>query len=132
MRCAPSLFIVCLTGDCIQAITVIRRRWFLMAKELLRHDAEEKCEVESAGTKPGIMRPEAIAVMKEFGMEILKHSSKDVDEFQGQKFDYIITEDGCPINAHNNYGESALGSSPRAIRGKPLKFQKIDSAKMCN
>jgi arsenate reductase len=35
-----------------------------MAEGLLRHDAVERFDVESAGTKPGIVRPEAIAAMK--------------------------------------------------------------------
>jgi arsenate reductase len=34
-----------------------------MAEGLLRHDARERFEVESAGTKPSIVRPEAIAAM---------------------------------------------------------------------
>ena len=33
-----------------------------MAEGLLRHDAGEAFEVQSAGTKPGTVRPEAIAV----------------------------------------------------------------------
>src|SRR5580658_5804542 len=36
-----------------------------MAEGLLRHDARNRFTVESAGTKPSIVRPEAIAVMKE-------------------------------------------------------------------
>jgi arsenate reductase len=36
-----------------------------MAEGLLRHDAGERFDVESAGTRPGIVRPEAIAAMKE-------------------------------------------------------------------
>jgi len=35
-----------------------------MAEGLLRHDAADRFEVESAGTKPGIVRPEAIAVIR--------------------------------------------------------------------
>jgi len=36
-----------------------------MAEGLLLHEAGEKFDVESAGTKPGVVRPEAIAVMRE-------------------------------------------------------------------
>ena len=36
-----------------------------MAEGLLAHDAADRFEVESAGTKPGRVRPVAIAVMKE-------------------------------------------------------------------
>jgi arsenate reductase len=54
-----------------------------MAEGLLRFDAGDRFEVESAGTKPGIVRPEAIAVMKEVGIDITAHRSKHVKEFNG-------------------------------------------------
>jgi len=56
-----------------------------MAEGLLEHDAGDRFEVESAGTKPGRVRPEAIAVMKELGIDISGHHSKHVDEFTGVK-----------------------------------------------
>jgi len=73
-----------------------------MAEGLLAHDAAERFEVKSAGTKPGRVRPEAIAVMKELGIDISKHRSKHVDEFQGQQFDYVLTvcdnaKESCPF-----------------------------------
>ncbi len=73
-----------------------------MAEGLLRHDARERFDVESAGTKPGFVRPEAIAVMREAGIDITGHRSKHVDEFAGQQFDYVITvcdnaRETCPV-----------------------------------
>jgi arsenate reductase (thioredoxin) len=73
-----------------------------MAEGLLRHDAGDRFEVESAGTKPGIVRPEAIAVMHELGIDLSGHRSKHVDEFQGKHFDYVITvcdnaKESCPV-----------------------------------
>src|SRR5437763_16911084 len=73
-----------------------------MAEGLLRQAAGEAFEVESAGTKPGIVRPEAIAAMKELGIDISGHRSKHVDEFDGQQFDYVITvcdsaKESCPV-----------------------------------
>jgi arsenate reductase len=73
-----------------------------MAEGLLRHDAGERFEVESAGTKPSIVRPEAIAAMDELGIDISGHRSKSVKEFDGQKFDYVITvcdsaRESCPV-----------------------------------
>jgi arsenate reductase (thioredoxin) len=62
-----------------------------MAEGLLRHAAGELFEVESAGTRPGRVRPEAIAVMKELGIDISGHRSKHVKEFEGQSFDYVLT-----------------------------------------
>ena len=73
-----------------------------MAEGLLRHDAGDRFEVESAGTRPGHVRPEAIAVMKELGIDISGHRSKHVQEFESQSFDYVLTvcdnaNESCPV-----------------------------------
>ncbi|MGA8593545.1 MAG: arsenate reductase ArsC [Bryobacteraceae bacterium] len=73
-----------------------------MAEGLLRHDAGERFDVESAGTKASFVRPEAIAVMHELGIDISGHRSKSVDEFNRQQFDYVITvcdnaRESCPV-----------------------------------
>jgi arsenate reductase (thioredoxin) len=73
-----------------------------MAEGLLRHDAGDRFEVESAGTKPGTVRPEAIAAMQEVGIDISAQRSKHVDEFEGQRFDSVITvcdnaKEQCPV-----------------------------------
>jgi len=57
-----------------------------MAEGLLRHDGGAAFEVASAGTKPSHVRPEAIAAMREIGIDISGHRSKSVDEFAGQSF----------------------------------------------
>jgi arsenate reductase len=73
-----------------------------MAEGLLRHDAGNVYEVSSAGINPTHVRPEAIAVMREVGIDISGHRSKSVDEFAGQDFDYVITvcdkaKESCPL-----------------------------------
>jgi len=73
-----------------------------VAEGLLRHDFGDRFEVASAGTKPSRVRPEAIAVMKELGIDIAGHRSKSVDEFADQKFDYVLTvcdnaKETCPV-----------------------------------
>jgi arsenate reductase len=73
-----------------------------MAEGLLRHDAGDRFEVESAGTKPSRVRPEAIAAMRELDIDISGHRSKSVNEFDGQQFDYVITvcdnaKESCPV-----------------------------------
>ena len=73
-----------------------------MAEGLLRHDAGDAFEVESAGTKPGTVRREAIKAMQEVGIDISGHRSKHVDEFDGKRFDYVITvcdnaKESCPV-----------------------------------
>ena len=62
-----------------------------MAEGILRHNGGDDFEVESAGVRPSVVRPEAIEVMQEFGIDISGHRSKSVDEFIGQEFDTVIT-----------------------------------------
>ena len=73
-----------------------------MAEGLMRHELNDTAEVFSAGTKPSHVRPEAIAVMAELGIDLSGHRSKSVDEFAGQEFDYVITvcdnaNEVCPV-----------------------------------
>lgn len=93
-----------------------------MAEGLLRHDAGDRLTIESAGTKPSTLLPEAIAVMKEVGIDITSHRSKHVDEFAGQDFDYVLTvcdnaKESCPVF----FGEAARlhhsFNDPAAVEG---------------
>jgi arsenate reductase len=95
-----------------------------MAEGLLRHDAGDRFEVESAGTQPSRVRPEAIAVMAELGIDISGRWSKSVDEFRGQTFDYVLTvcdnaRESCPlfpgqtVTIHHNFED------PAAFQGSP-------------
>jgi arsenate reductase len=73
-----------------------------MAEGLLRHDSGDRFEVFSAGVSPTRVRPEAIAVMRELGIDLSAHHSKHVDEFAGQNFDYVLTvcdhaRELCPV-----------------------------------
>ena len=73
-----------------------------MAEGLLRYEGGDRFEVASAGVAPTRLRPEAIVVMKEIGIDISGHSSKLVAEFTNQKFDYVITvcdnaNEQCPV-----------------------------------
>jgi arsenate reductase len=89
-----------------------------MAEGLLRHDAGDRFEVFSAGTKPSRVRPEAVAVMRELGINISGHRSKSVDQFLGQPFDYVLTVcdhareactifPGSVITMHQNFEDPA-------------------------
>ena len=58
--------------------------------------------MQSAGTRPGSVRSEAIDVMKELGIDISGHRSKHVNEFEGQSFDNVLTvcdnaRESCPL-----------------------------------
>ncbi len=89
-----------------------------MAEGLLRHDAGRRFEAESAGTKPSPVRPEAIAAMRELGIDISGQRSKSIEEFDGQHFDYVITvcdsaRESCPVffgsadRLHHNFDDPA-------------------------
>lgn len=59
-------------------------------------------EASSAGTKASFVNPTAMEVMREIGIDISKHRSKNLSEFDGQRFDYVITLCGdanetCPL-----------------------------------
>src|SRR6266478_2517136 len=93
-----------------------------MVEGLLRHDSGDQFDVESAGTQPSRVRPEAIQVMREIGIDISGHRSKSVDEFTGQDFDYVLTvcdhaKETCPIypwhsnRMHHNFQD------PSAVEG---------------
>jgi arsenate reductase (thioredoxin) len=73
-----------------------------MAEGLFRRELGDRWEVFSAGTKPGFVRPEAIAVMAEIGVDISGQRSKSVDEFLAQQFRYVVTvcdnaRETCPV-----------------------------------
>jgi arsenate reductase len=73
-----------------------------MAEALINHDLAEKFEAFSAGMDPSFVHPLAIVVMKELGIDISRQRSKGLDEFAGQKFDYVITlcsqaDEVCPV-----------------------------------
>ncbi len=72
-----------------------------MAEGLLKNICQSKCEVFSAGTKPNIVRPEAIKVLQEIGIDISNNRSKSVNEFVDKEIDYVLTvcdhaQKNCP------------------------------------
>lgn len=93
-----------------------------MAEGLLRHDAGDRFEVFSAGTRPSQVRPEAIAVMRELGIDISGHRSKSVDEFSGQSFDYVLTvcdnaKESCPVFPGKTVMIHRSFEDPAALQG---------------
>ena len=72
-----------------------------MAEGMLRAWGGDHYEVASAGTERTRVRPEAIAVMREIGIDIGSHESKTLEPFLGQPFDWLITvcdqaREACP------------------------------------
>ena len=99
-----------------------------MAEGLLKHIAGDRLAVHSAGTKPAALRPEAIVVMKEIGIDISSNRSKHIDEFRNDAFDYVLTvcdkaHESCPVypgqtnRLHHNFEDPAavLGSEEERL-----------------
>jgi len=85
-----------------------------MAEGYLRFFAKGKAEIFSAGIKTHGLNPNAIAIMREDGIDISGHTSNHVDEYGGILFDYVITvcdhaQEHCPffpgkaIRFHQNF-----------------------------
>lgn len=73
-----------------------------MAEGITNHFWGDDLEAYSAGTKESFVNPIAIDVMKEIGIDISNHRSKNLSEFDGQAFDYVVTLCGdanetCPL-----------------------------------
>jgi arsenate reductase len=93
-----------------------------MAEGLLRHDGGGRFTVESAGTHPSRVRPEAIAAMREVGIDISGHRSKHLDEFAGVSFDYVVTvcdnaREACPIFPGATVRMHRSFEDPAAVEG---------------
>lgn len=98
-----------------------------MAEGLLRQSAGDLFDIYSAGTKPSVVRPEAIAAMREIGIDISAHRSKNVAEFDEQRFDCVITvcdnaRETCPVffgaaqRIHHSFEDPAAACGDEAQR----------------
>jgi arsenate reductase len=92
-----------------------------IAEGYLRHFAEGKAEIYSAGIETHGVNPKAIATMKEDGIDISGHTSNNIDEYQDVNFDYLITvcdhaRESCPYfptqaeKFHYNFPDPAKAS----------------------
>lgn len=57
-----------------------------------------KIEVTSSGLEASQVRPEAIATMKEIGIDISNQTSNALSEFSPEDFDVVISLCGCGVN----------------------------------
>lgn len=89
-----------------------------IAEGYLKHFAKDKAEVYSAGIETHGVNPLAIAIMKEDGIDISRHTSNNVDEYREIDFDYVITvcdnaRERCPVfpstakQLHHNFPDPA-------------------------
>lgn len=73
-----------------------------MAEAFLRQHGGDDFEVLSGGADPTTLNPMAVEVMKEIGIDISGRYSKDVAQFLGQSFHYIVrvcdkVREQCPV-----------------------------------
>lgn len=73
-----------------------------MAEGYLRHFAQNKAVVYSAGIETHGVNPRAILIMAEDGIDISAHTSNHIDEYQYIDFDFVITvcdnaKENCPF-----------------------------------
>lgn len=73
-----------------------------MAEGLLRHLAGDRFDAHSAGITSSGVRPEAVAVMREVGIDISRQRSKSADQYNGRDFDLVVTtcdeaKEVCPL-----------------------------------
>lgn len=62
-----------------------------MAEGFLRALADDRVEVESAGTEATRVHPLAIRAMAEVGVDLAGHRSKTLDRFLAEPWDCVIT-----------------------------------------
>lgn len=73
-----------------------------MAEGFLRRVAGDRFDVFSAGAHPTRLNPVAVEAMKEIGIDISGQHAKDVADFLGQSFQYVIrvcdkVREKCPV-----------------------------------
>jgi arsenate reductase len=97
-----------------------------MAEALANHYLADRCQAFSAGTEATRVNPLASRVLHELGIDISRHRSKTLDEFQGESFDHVVTLCGdanetCPL---------FIGGTERIHRGfdDPSRIKGSDEA----
>lgn len=69
-----------------------------MAEGFAKTLGKGKIEVISSGLEASQVRPEAIATMKEIGIDITNQLSKPLSDFKAEDFDVVISLCGCGVN----------------------------------
>ena len=75
-----------------------------IAEGLMNALLGDKYEAASAGTEPSKVNENAAAALKEIGIDISGHRSKNIDEFKPSDFDFVVTvcdsaKQACPYIA---------------------------------
>jgi arsenate reductase len=101
-----------------------------MAHGYLKHFAKERATIYSAGIETHGLNQQAVAIMKQDGIDISSHTSNHVDEYAAIDFDFIITvcdhaNENCPfipsenaVRLHQNFKD------PSKVEGSEEEVQK--------
>jgi ArsR family transcriptional regulator, arsenate/arsenite/antimonite-responsive transcriptional repressor / arsenate reductase (thioredoxin) len=96
-----------------------------IAEALLRSLGGNRVAVFSAGSEPSAVHPDAIQAMARRHIDLSQHTSKHLDTFIGQTFDYVITvcdrvREVCPVfpndpeQVHWSFPDPALVEEDKA------------------
>lgn len=69
-----------------------------MAEGFAKKLSQGTIEVTSSGLEASQVRPEAIATMKDVGIDISNQRSKPLKDFKADDFDVVISLCGCGVN----------------------------------
>ena len=88
----PRVLFVCTENSCRSQ----------MAEGFLRRHAGDRFDAYSAEAQPTRLNPMAVEVMQEVGIDISSQHSKDVAQFLGETFQYVIrvcdkVREKCPV-----------------------------------
>jgi arsenate reductase len=99
-----------------------------MAEGYLRYFAGDRASIYSAGVETHGVNPKAILTMAEDGIDISRHTSNNVDEYNDIQFDFVITvcdnaKERCPYfpskaqTFHHNFPDPAkvIGSEEEVM-----------------
>jgi arsenate reductase len=93
-----------------------------MAEAFLRELTGDELEIVSAGSEAGRLDPEAVAAMREVGIDISSARTKIVDPYLRERFHYVITlcdretERSCPIFPGAIWRQQWPIESPAALK----------------
>lgn len=73
-----------------------------LAQGLVNHHFGDRWEAHSAGTEETEVKPEAVQVLSEVGIDITNHRSKTVEVYRNRQFDVVVTvcdsaRETCPF-----------------------------------
>ena len=79
-----------------------------IAEGLFREEADDKFEVFSAGSNPSRLHPAAVKVMAEWGIDIQKQESEEIDKYLDKGINIVITVCDKAKNACPNFPDGKI------------------------